>query len=128
MPIREGWSGWDDYAPFYDWENARTFGRRDLPFWRRIVLKEATPVLELGCGTGRLLVPLSRAGVPVTGIDRSAEMLARAHTRACRLPRRGRPRIVRGDVRRLPFADRSHGVVLAPYGLLQSLLTDRFDP
>jgi ubiquinone/menaquinone biosynthesis C-methylase UbiE len=121
----DGWSGWDDYAPFYDWENARTFGLRDVAFWRRIVLDEAAPALELGCGTGRLLVPLSRAGAAVSGIDRSAEMLTRARDRARRLPRGDRPRIVRGDVRRLPFADRSHGVVLAPYGLLQSLLTDR---
>src|SRR5258708_7524005 len=114
MPIRKGWSGWDDYAPFYDWENARTFGRRDLPFWRRIVSEEAPPVLELGCGTGRLLVPLSRAGGPASGIDRSAEMLSRARDRARRLPRRHRPRIVRGDVCRLPFSGGSHGVVLAP--------------
>jgi SAM-dependent methyltransferase len=121
----EGWSGWDDYAPFYDWENARTFGRRDLAFWRRLVLDEASPALELGCGTGRLLVPLARSGASVSGIDRSAEMLARARARARRLPRARRPRIVRGDVRRLPFADESHGVVLAPYGLLQSLLSDR---
>ncbi len=121
----EGWSGWDEYAPFYDWENARTLGRRDLAFWRRIVLQEASPALELGCGTGRLLVPLARAGASVRGIDRSAEMLARAQRRARRLPTRRRPGIVRGDVRRLPFADRSCGVVLAPYGLLQSLLTDR---
>ena len=34
-PAAEGWHGWDDYAPFYDWENARTLGRRDVPFWLR---------------------------------------------------------------------------------------------
>ena len=26
----EGWHGWDDYAPFYDWENAQTVQRRDI--------------------------------------------------------------------------------------------------
>ena len=36
MSKHEGWQGWDDYAPFYDWENARTLGRRDVPFWRRV--------------------------------------------------------------------------------------------
>ena len=35
-PAHEGWHGWDDYAPFYDWENARTLGRRDVPFWLRM--------------------------------------------------------------------------------------------
>jgi SAM-dependent methyltransferase len=46
-------------------------------------MAEATggPVLELGCGSGRLLVPLARAGFQVTGIDNSAQMLARAESR-----------------------------------------------
>ena len=35
-------------------------------------------VLELGCGTGRIYLPLGRAGVPLVGIDRSERMLARA--------------------------------------------------
>ena len=54
MPKREGWQGWDEYAPFYDWENAQTLGRRDVPFWRRIAAAAGGQVLELGCGTGRV--------------------------------------------------------------------------
>jgi SAM-dependent methyltransferase len=123
--VTRGGQGWDAYAPFYDWENARTFGRRDVAFWRRIAGREAGPLLELGCGTGRLLLPLARGRTGLVGLDRSAAMLERARTRASRLPRRRRPRLVRGDVRGLPFADRAFGAVLAPYGLLQSLLTDR---
>jgi SAM-dependent methyltransferase len=122
MADREGWHGWDDYAAFYDWENARTLGRRDVGFWRRLVLREAAPVLELGCGTGRLLIPMARTGVPVTGIDRSRPMLERAVARAKRLPRSCRPRVLRGDIRALPFRADSFGVVVAPYGLLQSLV------
>src|SRR5947199_38227 len=60
---REGWQGWDAYAPFYDWENAQTLGRRDVAFWRRVASKADGRVLELGCGTGRVSVPLARAGV-----------------------------------------------------------------
>jgi ubiquinone/menaquinone biosynthesis C-methylase UbiE len=122
MTGREGWHGWDAYAAFYDWENARTLGRRDVGFWRQLVRREAAPVLELGCGTGRLLMPMARTGVPVTGLDRSAPMLARAAARAKRLPRSQRPCIVRGDIRVLPFRDATFGVVMAPYGLLQSLV------
>ena len=77
---RDGWQGWDEYAPFYDWENAQTLGRRDVPFWRRAALKATGRVLELGCGTGRVTKPLARAGVDIVGIDRSAPMLARAIT------------------------------------------------
>ena len=73
---REGWQGWDEYAPFYDWENAQTVGRADVPFWRRLTSGSRGRVLELGCGTGRISVPLARAGVSMVGIDRSAPMLA----------------------------------------------------
>ena len=60
---------------------------------------------------------------PIVGVDRTAEMLA------CRRPalvasRTARPPLARGDVTRLPFADGSFRLVMAPYGLLQSLLSD----
>lgn len=121
----DGADGWDDYAPFYDWENARTIGRRDVAFWRQIARRERAPVLELGCGTGRVLLPMARTGVPVTGIDRSAPMLAYAAARTRRMARRLRPRLVRGDIRALPFPRRAFGLVVAPYGMLQSLIEDR---
>jgi ubiquinone/menaquinone biosynthesis C-methylase UbiE len=121
----EGWQGWDDYAPFYDWENARTFGRRDVPFWTRLAAAAAGPVLELGCGTGRIAFPLARAGVEVVGIDRSAEMLARARRRARRAASGQRVRLVRGDIRHLPFSKGRFPLVIAPYGILQSLLRER---
>jgi ubiquinone/menaquinone biosynthesis C-methylase UbiE len=119
---------WNAYAPFYDWENARTLGREDLPFWRRVAKSAEGPVLELGCGTGRLTLPLARAGVPLVGIDLAEAMLARAARRVRARRRRSRatwPTLVRGDVRALPFRPRAFAMVLAPYGVLQSLLTDR---
>jgi SAM-dependent methyltransferase len=87
-------------------------------------------VLELGCGTGRVSVPLARAGVDLVGVDRSAPMLARAQRRvhAARgfsraIP--GVPRFVRADIRALPFPPRAFAMAIAPYGVLQSLLRDR---
>ena len=124
MP-REGWQGWDEYAPFYDWENARTLGRRDVPFWRRLAADANGPVLELGCGTGRVTRPLARAGIDIVGVDRSDAMLARAARRAKALRHIRRPRsmtLVRGDIRQLPFASASFPMVIAPYGILQSLI------
>jgi len=121
---REGWHGWDTYAAFYDWENARTLGRRDVAFWRRTLTAEGGRTLELGCGTGRLLRPMARAGVPMVGIDRSPDMLARAVVRRRRLPRARRPHLLRGDIRTLPFRDSAFGAVMAPYGLFQSLLRE----
>ncbi len=121
----EGWRGWDEYAPFYDWENAQTLGRRDVPFWKRLGATSAGPVLELGCGTGRVTFPLAHDGTRMIGIDRSAEMLARAATRKRRARRKIDIQLVRGDIRHLPFPDRSFSLVIAPYGILQSLLHER---
>jgi len=120
--LTRGWSGWDAYAPFYDWENARTFGRRDVAFWRQVAAQDAAPLLELGCGTGRLLLPLGRLDRPIVGIDRSAPMLARAAGRL-RRSRRASATLVRGDITTLPFATASFSLVIAPYGILQSLLS-----
>jgi SAM-dependent methyltransferase len=124
VATKEGWRGWDEYADFYDWENARTVGRRDVNYWRRFVRQSKAPVLELGCGTGRVLAPIAREGIRVIGVDRSAPMLARAIARGRRVPRGARPSIARGDVRWLPFQSGSFGAAIAAYGLLQSLLTD----
>jgi SAM-dependent methyltransferase len=124
MAASDGWRGWDTYAPFSDWENARTLGRRDVPYWRQHVRATRGRILELGCGTGRLLIPLSRAGATMTGIDRSEPMLQRALARARRLSRASRPRLIRGDIRHLPFASGRFGFVLAPYGMLQSLVRE----
>jgi ubiquinone/menaquinone biosynthesis C-methylase UbiE len=134
---REGWHGWDDYAPFYDWENAQTLGRRDVQFWRRVAMQAPGPVLELGCGTGRVSRPLAEAGVDLVGIDRSAPMLERARERSAEASpldvARGerervegpRFRLIRGDIRALPFRPRTFSMVLAPYGILQSLIRPR---
>jgi SAM-dependent methyltransferase len=122
---REGWQGWDAYAPFYDWENARTLGRRDVPFWRRVAAEARGPVLELGCGTGRVSVPLAKAGIDLVGIDRSAPMLDRLRTASARAGALGHVTAVRGDIRALPFGPGAFSMVLAPYGILQSLLADR---
>jgi len=126
-PIREGWHGWDDYAPFYDWENAQTLGRRDVRFWLGVASRATGAVLELGCGTGRITTPLLRTGCDVVGVDRSVEMLKRAIRRA-RTPSRKSSiasRFVRADIRALPFRRNTFAAVLAPYGILQSLTRPR---
>ena len=121
----EGWHGWDAYARFYDWENAQTVGRRDVRFWAGLAGRADGTVLELGCGTGRLSVPVARKTRRFVGIDRSAAMLRRLRARLRRARLTERASIVRGDIRALPFhADWRCRLVMAPYGMLQSLLSD----
>lgn len=71
----------------YDWENDLALDRQndDIAFYLQ-QLKEQPPnarVLELGCGTGRISLPLARAGYPVIGVDLDADRLyvAQQHTR-----------------------------------------------
>ncbi|HEX9365252.1 MAG TPA: class I SAM-dependent methyltransferase [Vicinamibacterales bacterium] len=124
--MSEGWHGWDQYAPFYDWENARTVARRDVRFWQALARRQSGAVLELGCGTGRLAVPLMKSGARLVGIDRSDAMLGIARAKARRAGLADRARLVRGDIRRLPFRARpGFGLVMAPYGMLQSLTRER---
>jgi ubiquinone/menaquinone biosynthesis C-methylase UbiE len=121
----KGHEGWDDYAAYYDWENAQTVGRRDIAFWRHMAARADGPILELGCGTGRVAIPVARDGATVIGIDRSASMLARGRMRVRRARVASRVKLIRGDIRHLPFPDKSFELVMAPYGILQSLLDEK---
>lgn len=68
-----------DYADLYDLD----FGDRqeDLFMYRQFCSRCGSPILELGCGTGRLLVPLARDGYHLTGVDVSPAMLERARNK-----------------------------------------------
>ena len=117
-------------AALYDFEYRRR--RADVNFYRRIAQeqrenrlgrgREAAPILELACGTGRLTAPLLRDGHTVVGLDHSAPMLARAAWRLGRLglTRRRRALLVRGDMRSIGFAPR-FGLVLCAFHSLQHL-------
>ena len=48
----------------------------DLPFWQSLARWQGNPILELGCGTGRVLIPLAQAGHTIFGIDNAPGMLA----------------------------------------------------
>lgn len=99
---------------------------QDVAFFReRLVAADARgPLLELGTGTGRVALPLVRAGWEVTGVDISEPMLGRARRRRARLPTelRARLHLHKQDVTRLRLPT-TYAAALAPFGLL-SLLPD----
>jgi SAM-dependent methyltransferase len=69
-----GYESYDFVAEFYD----AVPGYRDRPdvrFYVEEAVAAKGPVLEVACGTGRLLIPLASRGVPITGIDLSLHML-----------------------------------------------------
>jgi len=50
--------------------------RTDVAFFVDAARESGGPVLEVGCGTGRVLIPTAHAGIDITGLDRSTHMLA----------------------------------------------------
>jgi SAM-dependent methyltransferase len=49
--------------------------QEDLPFWLDLAARKGDAILELGCGSGRVLLGLAQAGYRVLGLDRDMEML-----------------------------------------------------
>jgi SAM-dependent methyltransferase len=69
----------DIYARFYDPDLGELDA--DIQMYEQFAARCGSPILELGCGTGRILLPLARLGYQITGIDASAEMLQRAQAK-----------------------------------------------
>jgi SAM-dependent methyltransferase len=91
----------------------------DLPLWEELAERCGGPVLELGCGTGRVALHLARRGHEVVGLDRDRELLDVLGERAEGLALM----TLHADARSFELP-RSAGLVLAPTHLLQ-LLPDR---
>jgi SAM-dependent methyltransferase len=111
-----------ELAAIYD---AIYAGRDDTAFWQAMAAAgDGRPVLELGCGTGRVLVPLARAGVEITGLDLSARMLERCRARiAGEPPEVGeRVHLVEADMTTFDLG-RRFGSIICPFAGFQQLRT-----
>jgi ubiquinone/menaquinone biosynthesis C-methylase UbiE len=86
--------------------------------------RAGSPVLELGCGTGRILIPTAEAGLTVAGLDRAPSMLAVARQKIARLDAatQGRITLVEGDMRAFALGQRFN-LVMIPYRAFLHLLT-----
>jgi len=60
----------------------RSLALADVPFYEEESRRAGGPVLELGCGTGRLTIPIAQSGVEIVGLDQSSSMLAYACEKA----------------------------------------------
>jgi SAM-dependent methyltransferase len=101
----------DLLAAIYDLEHDEV--RDDLVFYRELARRADGPVLDLGCGSGRLLRALLDGGAPrVVGVDGSSALLRRARRRInadavlSEALRDGRLEVLMGDVRRPPVRGR----------------------
>lgn len=108
----------------YDHEYRRR--RADVNFYREVARQRGGPVLELGCGTGRVLVALCRDGHQVVGVDRGPAMLQRAAMRVGRLARaaRGRATLLCADFREFTLR-RRFPLIICPFNAFQHLYERR---
>ena len=88
----------DTWGEWYDRIHVRD---DDLPFWTEEARVSGGPVLELGCGTGRVAIPIAQTGIHVVGLDNSRELLRIARTKARNLRlSRDQIQFMYGDMRR----------------------------
>jgi len=106
---------------YYDLQNADL--TEDLPFWLELAQQRQGPIVELGCGTGRVLLQLAREGHAVVGVDRSAAMLTRARARLDSRPElRNHIELILQDFTALDLK-RAFELVLMPFNTFAHLLT-----
>ena len=119
----------DDYSAYETAEAAALYqavfaDRDDAAFWLAQAAESGGPLLELGCGTGRVLLPLARAGYEVAGIDLSTPMIE-----YCRASLQGEPAAVRRRVRLLEGdmtsfdLGRLFAAIIFPFGSFHHLRT-----
>ncbi len=97
----------------------------DIPFYLKEIPSPEVSILELGCGTGRVLIPLTKVCGYVHGIDSSEAMLAICERK---LKEAGvssqKASVSIGDIINLENLGRAFELIIAPYHVFQNLETD----
>ena len=115
-------SDYDAYSHYYDLRATGLPG--DVEFYVAEARETGGPVLELGCGTGRTLIPIAAAGFEIVGLDLSPHMLRVAREKVALLDADVQERItlLEGDMRDFHLG-REFSLVTIPYRAFLHLLT-----
>ncbi|HEU5207747.1 MAG TPA: class I SAM-dependent methyltransferase, partial [Gaiellaceae bacterium] len=112
---------YDSIAGIYDpWSRSVT---EDVDFYVERALASGGPVVELAVGTGRIAIPIARAGIDVIGVDSSPGMLAVARAAAEEVGVGDRLDLRIGDLREPPVSERVP-LVLCPFRSLLHMETE----
>jgi cyclopropane fatty-acyl-phospholipid synthase-like methyltransferase len=103
------------------WDALRgdTSGWQDRGFYLALIRERGEPVLDIGCGTGRLLLDFLALGIDIDGVDNSPEMIALCRRKAERLGLSPNIRLQRMEQLDLP---RRYRTILVPSSSFQLLL------
>ncbi|HKN24174.1 MAG TPA: class I SAM-dependent methyltransferase [Candidatus Acidoferrum sp.] len=110
-------------ADYYDSSPMVTQRTQDVAFYCIAARKYGDPILELGCGTGRITLAIAEAGYRVVGLDISEKMLEHAVEKRAGLRREARERVhlVQGDMTKFDLGEKFRTVVI-PFRPFQHLL------
>ncbi len=112
---------YDDIAPWYDVEHADVTD--DVAMYAGFIAATGGPVLELGCGSGRVLVPLAEEGYAITGVDRSAAMLGRCLAAVDMAEVADLVTLMGGDMTDFDLAEKRFRFAFVALGSFQHLVT-----
>jgi SAM-dependent methyltransferase len=120
------YGGYDDVpfgAEFYD-PNPIYSSRADVDFYLHLARSAKGRILELGCGTGRILIPTAAAGCEIVGLDFSKAMLAGCREKLRKQPKgvRRRVRLVRGNMASFDLKE-VFALITTPFRSFQHLLS-----
>ncbi|HEX9913239.1 MAG TPA: class I SAM-dependent methyltransferase, partial [candidate division Zixibacteria bacterium] len=112
----------DLYADFYDKWNQSFVS--DIPLWLEYTKRCGSPVLELCCGTGRILLPLAKEGIEISGLDISEKMLEKAREKLNKETEQIKKRVnlLQGDMRNFHLK-KEFNLIFIPFNSFQVLLS-----
>ncbi|RJP68761.1 MAG: class I SAM-dependent methyltransferase, partial [Candidatus Abyssobacteria bacterium SURF_17] len=110
-----------DVAKYYDYFPVPF---NDIDFYKTRIPAPASSILELGCGTGRVLIPLAPHCGHILGVDNSEAMLAlcRAKLQAAGIPQE-KAEVRLGNIAKKLRLARKFDLIIAPFRVFQALVT-----
>lgn len=113
-------------AKYYDGAYAAKQDLVDLPFYLDLAERSVGPILEIACGTGRILLPIARKGIEIHGVDNSPPMLRILNESLARESHDVRHRVTlqEGDVRDFRL-EAQYPLVIIPFRPMQHMYTVR---
>ncbi len=111
-------------AAFYDYYSPGVEG--DVQFYVEEAKKAGSSVLEVGCGTGRILLPIAESGITIVGVDRAPAMLSLLRQKLAKYSpdTPSRVELIEGDMRNFSLG-RRFKLVTIPYRAFLHLLTPK---
>lgn len=111
-------------AKYYDDAYGAMRDLTDAPFYLDLARESGGPVLEIGCGTGRVLLPIAREGIEIHGVDNSGPMLGILKESLSREEPAVRRKVTlhAGDMREVRL-DRRFPLVTIPFRPMQHMHT-----